>query len=103
MLRSRFVVLWTFAVAAAALAFIVHLTVRFETIRLGYEVGSARKEQRELLEELRLLSVEAGVLRQAERIERLAEQQLRLVHPSHDQLVTLDRETRFASRAGGVR
>src|SRR4051812_3911289 len=65
-------VLWLSAVAAAAAAFMVHLTLRFENVRLGYDVGSARHEQRSLLETRRLLSLEAATLSQPERIELLA-------------------------------
>lgn len=103
MSQRRFLWLWGLAVLAASLAFVVHLTVRFETIRLGYEVGSARRAQRQLMEELRLLSIEAGVLKQASRIERIAQERLGLTHPRHAQIVTLDRESRLAVRAGGVR
>jgi hypothetical protein len=50
----------------------VHLTLRFENVRLGYDVGSARHEQRSLLETRRLLSLEAATLSQPDRIELLA-------------------------------
>lgn len=60
------------AVTAAAAAFLVHLTLRFENVRLGYDVGSARHEQRSLMETRRLLSLEAATLSQPERVELLA-------------------------------
>ena len=63
-MRARFLLLWTAAVMATAAAFIVHLTLRFETVRLGYEVGAARHEQRHLIEQRRVLSIEAATLRQ---------------------------------------
>lgn len=71
-MKARFLSLWTVVVVAAALSFIVHLTVRFETVRLGYDVGKARDEQRALVEQRRLLSLEAATLRQADRVETVA-------------------------------
>ena len=38
-MKSRFLPLWCVAVLATATAFVVHLAIRFETVRLGYEVG----------------------------------------------------------------
>jgi cell division protein FtsL len=70
--NARVLLLWTAAVLASAAAFIVHLTLRFETIRLGYEVGDARAEQRELIESRRLLSLEAATLSQSDRVEAVA-------------------------------
>jgi cell division protein FtsL len=71
-MRARFLVLWTVAVLATAASFIAHLALRFETIRLGYNVGDARKIQNQLIESKRLLSLEAATLRQADRIETVA-------------------------------
>jgi cell division protein FtsL len=71
-MRARFLALWTIAVLATAASFIAHLALRFETIRLGYNVGDARKVQNQLIESKRLLSLEAATLRQADRIETVA-------------------------------
>jgi cell division protein FtsL len=71
-LRARFLILWAAAVLAAAVSFIVHLTLRFETVRLGYDVGTARREQRKLLESRRLLALEAATLSQPDRVEAVA-------------------------------
>jgi cell division protein FtsL len=71
-LRARFLLLWAVAVIAAATSFIVHLTLRFETVRLGYDVGAARREQRRLLESRRLLALESATLSQSDRIEAVA-------------------------------
>lgn len=70
--RARFLALWSAAVLATAAAFVVHLALRFETVRLGYEVGAARREQRRLVEQRRLLAIEAATLRQAARVEAFA-------------------------------
>jgi cell division protein FtsL len=71
-MKARFLMLWTVAVAATALSFIVHLTLRFETVRLGYDVGAARDEERRLVEQRRLLALEAATLREADRVEVVA-------------------------------
>lgn len=71
-MKARFLTLWTVAVLATALSFIVHLTLRFETVRLGYDVGAAREEERELIEQRRLLAIEAASLREPDRVETVA-------------------------------
>ena len=71
-MKARFLMLWTVAVMATALSFIVHLALRFETVRLGYDVGAAREQERELIEQRRLLALEAATLREADRVEIVA-------------------------------
>ncbi len=71
-MKGRFLTLWTVAVMATALSFIVHLTLRFETVRLGYDVGRAREQERMLIEQRRLLAIEAATLREADRVETVA-------------------------------
>lgn len=71
-MRARFLALWTVAVLATAASFIVHLTLRFETVRLGYDVGDARREQRKLIESQRLLALEEASLSQPDRVETVA-------------------------------
>lgn len=87
--KSRFLALWTCAVIATAAAFVAHLTVRFETVRLGYEVGEQRKEQRRLIEERRLLAIEAATLRQTSRIETVARGTLHMDVPSSDRILSI--------------
>ena len=78
---KRFAWMWTAAVVAATAAFLAHLAVRHEVVRLGYEVGKARAEQRRLQEQKRLLEVEAAALRQAARIEAIAHGRLGMAPP----------------------
>ena len=79
--------LWVVAVLATATAFVVHLTIRFETVRLGYEVSEARDEQRKLIQDHRLLSLEAATLRQAGRIETVARRSLNMDSPTASQVI----------------
>lgn len=69
-MKSPFLLtLFSAAVLAATVSFIAHLFVRFETVRLGYEVGKAREQQEKLAEQYRLLALEAATLRQIDRVE----------------------------------
>ena len=100
---ARFVMLWTAAVLATAAAFIVHLSMRFETVRLGYDVGAERREQRRLVEQKRLLSLEAATLRDASRVEAIARGALQMSEPSPEQVVPLGARRRQTRAAGRVR
>jgi cell division protein FtsL len=96
-MKARFLTLWTVVVVAAALSFIVHLTVRFETVRLGYDVGKARDEQRALVEQRRLLSLEAATLRQADRVETVARGAFGMDVASADRVIPMGKPVRRTS------
>jgi cell division protein FtsL len=89
-MKARFLALWMVAVLATAASFIVHLTLRFETVRLGYDVGDARREQRKLLENRRLLSLEAATLSQPDRVEAVARTAFEMDVPESPQIVPMD-------------
>ena len=50
-------------------------------VRLGYEMGTATREHRQLWEDNRRLRVERSLLRDPARIERLARDKLGMQHP----------------------
>ena len=100
-MKSRFLPLWCVAVFATAAAFVVHLSIRFETVRLGYEVSEERERQRELLQDRRLLSIEAATLRQSGRIETIARGTLGMEVPKPTRIVTM-KENRKPTAAGRV-
>ncbi|MFK8001178.1 MAG: cell division protein FtsL [Polyangiales bacterium] len=100
---ASFIMLWTAAVLATAAAFIVHLSMRFETIELGYEVGAERREQRRLIEECRLLSLEAATLRQSERVEAVGRGVLQMDTPNAERIVPIVPTGEQRQTAGGVR
>jgi cell division protein FtsL len=100
--KGRFLALWSAAVLATAAAFVAHLAVRFETVRLGYQVGEARNEQRDLVEQRRLLSIEAATLRQAARIEAVARGALGMEQAESQRVVPIDGQPRRRA-AGRVR
>jgi cell division protein FtsL len=102
-MKARFLVLWSVAVIAAAAAFVAHLALRHHTVQLGYEVGRARRVQRRLIEQRRLLAIEAATLRQAERIETIARGRLNMDVPEPARVVPVGREDRQRRMAGRVR
>jgi cell division protein FtsL len=98
-MKARFLALWTVAVIACASAFVVHLALRFETVRLGYEVGDARRAQRRLIEQRRLLAIEAATLRQPARVETIARGRLSMDVPEPDRIIPIN--GRKARRTSG--
>ncbi len=101
-MKGRFLPLWCVAVFATAAAFVVHLSIRFETVRLGYEVSEERGRQRELLQNRGMLSIEAATLRQSGRIETIARGTLGMEVPKPTRIVTM-KETPSRAAAGRVR
>lgn len=87
-MMARYLALWTTAVVAVAIAMLAHLTLRFETVRLGYEVGKARQEQRRLVESKRRLAVEVASLKRAPRIEAIARGTLAMDMPDPARIVS---------------
>lgn len=99
-MKARFLALWTVAVLASAASLVVHLTLRFETVRLGYEVGKARKAQQRLMESERLLSLEAATLRQTDRVGAIARGSLHMEVADGPRIVTMGgRQHRTSGRA----
>lgn len=86
-MKIRPMALWVVAVIAASVAFIAHLSLRFETVSLGYDVGRARRDQRQLVEERRLLSIEAATLRDLGRVETIARGALGMEVPEAERVV----------------
>jgi cell division protein FtsL len=97
--NRKFLLLWGLAVTAAALACVAHLALRLQTVRLGYEVGSERRTQAHLVEERRVLSLEAATLEQAPRVEAVARGTLGMDVPDPSRVVPAER--RGPLRASG--
>src|SRR4029078_3047895 len=93
-IKARFLALWWAAILATAAAFVVHLALREHTVQLGYDVGRTRREQRQLIEQHRLLAIEAATLRQPERIERIARGTLDMDLPEPARVVPIGQGTR---------
>ena len=99
-MKARFLALWTVAVLAAGASFVVHLTLRYETVRLGYEVGAAHRQQRRILESRRLLSLEAATLSQADRVEAIARGTLGMDMPSASRVVAIGARRKHITLSG---
>jgi cell division protein FtsL len=88
--RQRpFLALWTVAVCATVLAFVLHLALRSRTVDLGYRLGNARKEQARLREVHRVLQLEAASYRTPQRVEMVARTLLGMTPPPHDRVIVL--------------
>ncbi len=97
----RFLALWFAAVLATVAAFVVHLAMRHEVNRLGLDVDAARREQRRLVEQRRLLSTEAATLRQAPRVEAVARGHLQMEVPAPERIVPIDARPQQSRRTAG--
>lgn len=101
-MRTRVLALWTAALLATALAFVAHLTLRFENVRLGYEVGEARHEQRALAAAQRLLSLEAATLTQPDRVEAFARRSFRMDVADATRVTSMDAPAPAARPTGAA-
>lgn len=91
---------WVVAVMATGMAFIAYLALRFETVRLGYELDEATREHRHLSELKRLVALEAQTLRERQRVNAIAERSLGMAAPDLTRVVVVD-GTKHAQRAAG--
>jgi len=100
-MRRRFLLLYGAAIVAIAISAIGYLALRFETIRLGYEISEARREERKLIEQRRELELEAASLRHPRRIEVFAREALSMEVPKADRIVPMDDERDRITRPSG--
>lgn len=89
MKQRPFIALWTLAVIASVVAFVLHLGLRSRTVDVGYKLGRARKEQARLREVKRVLSLEAASYRTPDRVEFVARSLLSMTPPPPDRVVLL--------------
>ncbi len=98
MKQRPFLALWTLAVFATVIAFVLHLGLRGKTVDLGYKLGKARKEQARLREMKRVLSLEETSYRTPERVERVARTLLGMSPPPPERVIVLTNAPVPASR-----
>lgn len=84
-----FLTLWTLAVAASVLAFVVHLAMRGRTMALAYELGQKRAEQARLREVKRVLELEVSSYQTPQRVEMVARTTLRMEPPAPERIINL--------------
>lgn len=89
MKQRPFLALWTVAVIATVLAFVVHLALRGRTVDLGYKLGRARAEQARLREVKRVLSLEAASYETPQRVEMVARTLLGMTAPPPERVIAL--------------
>ncbi len=88
-------------IALVAGAFVLHLGVRYEGIRLGYETSKARALRTRMLLERRELRLELASLKSPQQIEAEARERLGMVAPDHDRIVPI-RPRRTVAASGGA-
>lgn len=102
MKQRPFLALWTVAVVATVLAFVLHLGLRGRTVDVGYKLGKARKEQARLREVKRVLSLEAASYRTPDRVEMVARTLLGMTPPPPDRVIVLKDAPVPPSRRAGA-
>ena len=100
MSRSPFLVVWTFAVVAAASAFSVYLALRMRSIELGYEIGRAHAHMSRLREVKRVLELQRASHETPERIELVARTLLGMSEPTPDRILPAGPKPEVGERAG---
>ena len=101
-MRTGYLALWVVAVLATGAAFVTYLALRFETIRLGYELDEATREHKRLTERRSLVALEAQTLRERQRVHAIAERALGMKVPDRARVVVVD-GSKPAQSAGRAR
>ena len=101
-MKVRYLALWVVAVLATGAAFVSYLALRFESVRLGYELDDATREHKRLSELKRLLALEAQTLRERQRVQAIAQRSLGMAEPDLARVVIVDGSGR-AHGAGRAR
>ncbi|MBX3182247.1 MAG: hypothetical protein KIT72_09665 [Polyangiaceae bacterium] len=81
-----FMVLWLLAVAAATSAFVLYLSLRVESVELGYSLGRAHARVARLREVKRVLELEIASHKTPERVDLVARTLLGMSEPSPDRI-----------------
>jgi cell division protein FtsL len=89
--RALALLLVTVFFTTAALA---HVWVRLQVVRLGYKISQETEREKRLQQIHRKLQVEKALLRNPERLERLARERLRLAMPDPGIIQPLGRRGR---------
>ena len=82
-----FLALWTLAIVAVAVAFILFLALRGKVMSLGYELGRLRAEQSQFQEMKRVLVLESASYKSPERVETVARTLLGMGPPTPAQMI----------------
>jgi hypothetical protein len=85
--QGTFLVLWTLAVMATAMAFVTRLALRGRAVELGYELGRAHGRIGRLREVKRVLELELASYKTPERVELISRTLLGMAPPSVDRIL----------------
>ncbi|MDB4972871.1 MAG: hypothetical protein JWN48_1212 [Myxococcaceae bacterium] len=102
-MKVRYLAWWVVAVMATGAAFVSYLALRFENVRLSYEVDEARREHRRLSEIQRLVALEVQTLRERQRVHAIAERSLGMAAPELGRVVVMVDSSKHAHSAGRAR
>jgi hypothetical protein len=84
---GTFLVLWTLAVAATAMAFVTRLALRGRAVEFGYELGRVHGKVGRLREVKRVLELELASYKTPERVELISRTLLGMAPPSVDRVL----------------
>jgi len=90
-------------VGIVATAFVFHLYIRFEGVRLGYETSQVRAQRARLLVEQRELRLELASLKSPQRVESEAREKLGMEMPDYRRIIAIGKKRRTVLVSGGAR
>ncbi len=90
-------------VGIVATAFVFHLYIRFEGIRLGYETSQVRAQRARLLVEQRELRLELASLKSPQRVKSEAREKLGMEMPDYRRIIPIGKKRRTVLVSGGAR
>jgi cell division protein FtsL len=93
-MKNRFLALWTVAVLSTGAAFVAYLALRFESVRIGYQLDQSTKDFKRLSEMARMLALEAQTLREHARVQAIAERALGMQAPDQSRVVAVGQPAR---------
>lgn len=99
----RFVLIYGLAVLSASLAFVVHLTLRTENVRLGYALDHERREATRLRAEINQWRLESASSRTPQALEDIARSERGMVEPDRVPTLVVGGATRAARLSGRAR
>jgi cell division protein FtsL len=101
--KNRFLALWTVAVLSTGAAFVAYLALRFESVRIGYQLDQATRDYKRLSEHARMLALEAQTLRETARVQAIAERALGMETPDRTRVVAMGEVARTRAFGGRTR
>lgn len=88
-LKAKFLLRLVFIIAFLAILSLVFIWCRVQVVQYGYDINALLSKKYELVEENRRLQTEIMTLQAPQRIEKIAIDQLKMVHPTAHQLRSL--------------